>query len=55
MRDLIDLASEKGLRKYVTTAYKADLGLVPISMVTAPPPASATDQKLYDKELGDLK
>lgn len=55
MRDLIDLAIEKGLRKYVTLAYKADLGLVPIRMVTTPSPASTTDQELYDKELGDLK
>jgi len=55
MRDLIDLAIVKGLRKYVTLAYKADLGIVPISMVTTPSPASTTDQDLYDKELGDLK
>ena len=55
MRDLIDLAIEKGLRKYVTLAYKAGIGLVPIRMVTTPSTASTTDQELYDKELGDLK
>jgi len=55
MRDLLDLAIEKGLRKYVTLAYRAGVGLVPISAVPTPSPALATDQELYDKELGDLK
>ncbi|GAI24923.1 unnamed protein product, partial [marine sediment metagenome] len=55
MRDLLDLAIEKGLRKYVTLAYRAGVGLVPIPTVTAPLPATTIDQELYDKELGDLK
>jgi len=55
MRDLLDLAIEKGLRKYVTLAYRAGVGLVPIPTVTAPLPATTIDQELYDKELDDLK
>lgn len=52
MRDLLDLAMEKRLRKYMTIALRAGIGLVPLSIVSQ---LSPTDQKLYDKQLGDLK
>lgn len=52
MRDLLDLAMEKRLRKYMTIAQRTGIGLVPLSIVSQLPP---TYQKLYDKQLGDLK
>lgn len=55
MRDLLDLAIEKGLRKYVTIAHRAGIGLVPIPAITTPSSASGADKQLYDKELRDLK
>lgn len=55
MRDLLDLAIEKALRKYITLAHRAGVSLVLIPAVTTPSPAPTTDQELYDKELGDLK
>jgi len=53
MRDLLDLAIEKGLRKYVGTAHKAGVFLTPVSEVPGTPPAD-TGEELYSKELGDL-
>lgn len=47
MRDLLDLANEKGVRKFVTQAQAAGLDIS-----GAEPP---TDQELYDQQLGDLK
>ncbi len=47
MRDLLDLASEKGLRRFVAQARAAGLE---ISGVTP-----RTSDELYDEELGDLK
>ena len=49
----IDLAIEKGLRKYVSTAHEAGVFLTPVSELPGPPPAD-TGEELYSKELGDL-
>lgn len=48
MRDLLELATEKGVRKWVTQAQRA--GLIPLG---APPPP--TDAELFDQQLGDLQ
>lgn len=48
MRDLLDLATEKRLRRYVAQAGRAGVALVP-------PLEQPADQELYEKQLGDLK
>jgi hypothetical protein len=47
MRDLLELATEKRLRLYVTTARRAGLDLDVTSGVT--------DSDLFEAELGDLR
>ena len=53
MRDLLDLAIEKGLRKYVETAYRAGIGLARNGLTQLP--TTPADEDLYDQQLGDLK
>lgn len=55
MRDLLNLAIEKGLREYVTLAYRAGAVLVPIPAMSPASPAPSTQKQLYDNQLGDLK
>lgn len=49
MRDLLDLATEKGVRRLLAHAQRAGLA-VPPDVVTA-----ATDQERFDQQLGDLR
>ena len=49
MRDLLDLAVEKGVRSFLSQAHRA--GLISQSIVTP----QATDQERFDEQLGDLK
>ena len=48
MRDLLDLATEKSLRRFIAQAQRAGLILLP--NVTPP----TADQELFDQQLGDL-
>lgn len=54
MRDLLSLAVEKGLRDYVSLAYRAGIGLAPIAGISPRFPAPST-QQLYENQLGDLR
>jgi predicted HTH transcriptional regulator len=49
MRDLLDLATEKSLQKWITQAVRA--GIIAFPTVIPPP----TDQELLDQQLGDLR
>ena len=49
MRDLLDLATEKGVRRLLAQAQRAGLA-VPPDVVT-----TATDQERFDQQLGDLR
>lgn len=49
MRDLLDLAVEKGIRRFLAQAQRA--GLMPQLLVTP----AATDQERFDEQLGDLR
>ena len=49
MRDLLDLATEKGVRRLLAHAQRAGLA-VPPDVVT-----TATDQERFDQQLGDLR
>lgn len=55
MRDLLDLATEKRLRRYVAQAGWAGVALVPLPSALVPLSEQATDQELFEKQLGDLK
>jgi len=46
MRDLLDLATRKGIRQFVSTATAAGLSI--------PSAHRQSDKELYDKELGEL-
>ena len=49
MRDLLDLAIEKGVRRLLAQAQRAGLAVPPEITVVA------TDQELFDEQLGDLR
>lgn len=50
MRDLLDLASEKRLRRYLEQARRAGGIVVPLQPGLLPP----SDRELFDRQLGDL-
>ena len=49
MRDLLDLAIEKGVTQFLERARR--VGLFSTPTVESP----ATDQELFDEQLGDLR
>lgn len=49
MRDLLDLATDKGVVRYLERARRVELIVSPV--VVSP----ATDQELLDQQLGDLR
>ena len=49
MRDLLDLAIEKGVRRFLSQAQRAGL------MVPAEVYQENTDQERFDQQLGDLR
>ena len=49
MRDLLDLATEKGVRRLLAQAQRAGLAVPPDVATTA------TDQERFDQQLGDLR
>jgi len=51
MRDLVDLATEKRLRRHLEQTRRAGGIVVPIQPGLLPP----SDQELFDKQLGDLR
>ncbi len=50
MRELLELAIDKGVRKFVTRAQKA--GLFP---VTPSPPPFPSDEELFEKQIEDME
>lgn len=55
MRDLLDLATEKRLRRYMAQAERAGVALVPLPSALLSLLERAADQEPYEKQLGGLK
>lgn len=55
MRDLLDLATEKRLRRYLSQAQRAGVALVPLPATLTALDEARPDQELFDKQLGDLR
>ena len=49
MRDLLELATDKGVQRFLERARR--VGLIALPSVTPQP----TDQELLDQQLGDLR
>ena len=54
MRDLLDLATEKRLRRYLLQAQRSGVALVPLPSTLTPLVEARPDQELFDKQLGEL-
>ncbi len=54
MRDLLGLATEKRLRRYLLQAQRAGVALVPLPSTVTPLAEARPDQELFDNQLGDL-